>query len=138
MEITLFEESILKESKNSTEKPKCFDLCTDQYCDMQEEHCSNRDFPPMRKCPRCEFWFTNLERKQDAERAKVKYDIKTHRYSSGNESISFEGVDLKKLQEVGDSVCRNAGIPSVREESYSRQFIGRIQNRQERRRRKKK
>jgi hypothetical protein len=49
---------------NITEKPKCFNKCVDQYCNMQEEHCSNRDFPPMSKCTRCDFWFTNLERKE--------------------------------------------------------------------------
>jgi len=58
--------------ENNTEKPKCFDLCTDRYCDMPGDHCSNRDFPPMSRCCRCEFWFTNMERKQDDGRVKVK------------------------------------------------------------------
>jgi hypothetical protein len=55
---------VKKRFTDIAEKPKCFNKCVDQYCNMTKEHCSNRDFPPMSKCTRCNFWFTNLEREE--------------------------------------------------------------------------
>lgn len=43
------------------EKPKCFQDC--KCGDLSVEHCANRDYPPMLKCLRCDYWYTNLEKK---------------------------------------------------------------------------
>jgi hypothetical protein len=50
------------------EKPICFDKCSIPGCDMVEDHCGNNEWPPMSRCAKCEFWFTNLEKKRDKER----------------------------------------------------------------------
>jgi len=54
---------------------KCFRKCEISGCDMQEKHCGNNEFPPMTKCTRCQFWFTNLEKN---EGRKVMIDETTN------------------------------------------------------------
>lgn len=48
-----------------SEKPKCFQKCDCR--DMHEEHCTNRDYPVMKKCVNCQFYFGYLEKKKGAQ-----------------------------------------------------------------------
>lgn len=43
--------------------PKCLDICHVDGCDMRSLHCSNRDYPPMSRCTKCQYWFANLEKR---------------------------------------------------------------------------
>jgi hypothetical protein len=50
---------------NPNKKPKCFTKCN---CgDMQDEHCTNRDYPVMSKCVNCRFYFGYLEKRNQED-----------------------------------------------------------------------
>lgn len=43
--------------------PKCFRDCHIEGCDLKVKHCGINEFPPMTRCTKCDYWFTNIERK---------------------------------------------------------------------------
>lgn len=63
------------------EKPMCFNKCIDQYCDMEIEHCSNRDYPVPTRCFNCNFYFGKLERleSENAMKKRTLEKDKTHK-----------------------------------------------------------